>query len=81
MWRLALLEGSFGGDLKEGDVWHQLEKELQAPLEAPSAPQEAKDDYDEEWGITWRGRRVFHRRVLNGFKNFLRSFKDLVKIL
>ena len=52
------------GDRKEGDVWHQLEKELEAPLDAPSAPQaEAKDDYDEEWGITWRGgtwvKRIF----------------------
>jgi len=58
--------GKGEGDGAEGDIWHQLETELRAPLHAAPAdegvPQDAKsgmqfhqEDSDDDWGIAWKG--------------------------
>ncbi|CAK9007257.1 unnamed protein product [Durusdinium trenchii] len=48
--------------LLAGDVWQQLEKELQAPLPAAIAPpaqvqdkEVEAEDSDDDWGIKWKG--------------------------
>eukprot|EP00913_Durusdinium_trenchii_P032407 g30343.t1 len=50
------------GSTHEGDVWQQLEKELQAPLPAAIAPpaqvqdkEVEAEDSDDDWGIKWKG--------------------------
>jgi len=52
------------GDTTEGDLWQQLEKELEAPLHATMPDAEdinektlggIEEDSDDDWGIKWKG--------------------------